>query len=607
MFGKQMVTPSIGSITRFGSRRGLRLLLATLGVGVAGLLALASAPAGAQTAEGPDFSVSFQLQSRPVMASTVDGKAVKLGIYNTSGTRYLIWFGATGERVFSVMPGPGYDTTLAEYSPKEYESNNGPVPNPIPTGETRDCPEEPQPSPSVAAVGSYLDVCYTRELDVRTSPPGLWGVVAPRVAKDSDDKEVVFHDWEINGGLVDGFCGAGVVGFTDPVHWETGQPYDDYGLGFINNDLGAWAYRGGIEARSWIDVWQGSTQPYGSGDPVTYAVKYAPRFPDQSKPILRMDAPRDCARLKVGQELNASYSCEDLGVGMASCVGTVPNGTPLDTSKAGVHHFTVTGTDLDGRERSRTVRYFVESDNDPPVITGFTTPSAPVAVGAPIDLAATFTDPDAADTHTASFSLDALSGAGTVSEANGSGSAAKSFTVTTPGVYTAKVTITDREGASDSATAELPVVVYDPSGGFVTGGGWFDSPTGAYRPDPQSSDVARFGFVSKYHKGATTPSGTTEFYLQSGELAFASTSYDWLVIAGTRAQYKGQGTVTGTGAHDGTYKFLLTAVDGTPDLLRMKIYNDTSVLYDNMQGSADDAAPTTALGGGSIIVHTPKK
>lgn len=141
----------------------------------------------------------------------------------------------------------------------------------------------------------------------------------------------------------------------------------------------------------------------------------------------------------------------------------------------------------------------------------------------------------------------------------------------------------------------------------MTGGGWFSSPAGAYRPAPQSSDVARFGFVSKYHKGATTPSGTTEFYLQSGELAFASTSYDWLVIAGTRAQYKGEGTVTGTGTHDGTYKFLLTAVDGSPDLLRMKIYNDTSVLYDNMEGSADDAAPTTALGGGSIIVHTPKK
>lgn len=358
---------------------------------------------------------------------------------------------------------------MAAYSPKEYESKWGPMPQGTPTGQTDGCTEEPQPSPSVAAVGSRVDFCWTRKFDIKTAAPGLFGAVAPRTATASDGEEVVFHDWEITGGLVDGFCGAGVVGFTEPVYWQTGEAYGDRELGL--DQLSAfreWGYRGGIEARSWIDVFGGdlNEKPYGEGTDVSHMVMYAPRFPDQSKPILRMDAPRDCARLKVGQVLNASYSCEDLGVGMASCVGTVPNGAPLDTSKAGVHHFTVTGTDLAGLWRSRTVRYFVESNNDPPEITGFTTPSAPVAVGAPVNLAATFTDPDAADTHTASFSLDALSGAGTVTEASGSGSAAKSFTVTTPGVYTATVTITDREGASDSATASYQSSSMTPTAGL---------------------------------------------------------------------------------------------------------------------------------------------
>jgi len=44
-------------------------------------------------------------------------------------------------------------------------------------------------------------------------------------------------------------------------------------------------------------------------------------------------------------------------------------------------------------------------------------------------------------------------------------------------------------------------------------------------------------------------------------LSLVSTSYDWLVIAGANAKYKGVGTINGQGA----YKFMLTATDG--DLL----------------------------------------
>ena len=38
------------------------------------------------------------------------------------------------------------------------------------------------------------------------------------------------------------------------------------------------------------------------------------------------------------------------------------------------------------------------------------------------------------------------------------------------------------------------------------------------------------------------PSGATEFQFQAGSFNFKSTSYEWLVVAGAKAQYKGAGT-----------------------------------------------------------------
>ena len=69
------------------------------------------------------------------------------------------------------------------------------------------------------------------------------------------------------------------------------------------------------------------------------------------------------------------------------------------------------------------------------------------------------------------------------------------------------------------------------------------APTPSIRP----LRAASFGFVSKYKKGATIPTGQTEFQYKVGSLNFHSTDYQWLVIAGARAQYKGTGTINGQG------------------------------------------------------------
>src|SRR4029078_6223909 len=74
-----------------------------------------------------------------------------------------------------------------------------------------------------------------------------------------------------------------------------------------------------------------------------------------------------------------------------------------------------------------------------------------------------------------------------------------------PGVYSVSITITDDDGGS--TTANTLVAIYDPAGGFVTGGGWIISPPGAYKPNGALTGKANFGFVSKYQKGSHVPVG----------------------------------------------------------------------------------------------------
>jgi PKD repeat protein len=176
------------------------------------------------------------------------------------------------------------------------------------------------------------------------------------------------------------------------------------------------------------------------------------------------------------------------------------------------------------------------------------------------------------------------------------------------GVYTLTLTVTDKDGASGQCTFQF-VVVFNPNDGFVTGGGWINSPPGAYTADPTLTGKATFGFVAKYIQGSNTPSGNTEFQFKAGDLNFKSSSYDVgsLVIAAKKAMYKGSGTINGSG----DYAFRLTAIDGDLqggdgiDKFRIKIWNKTTnaVIYDNQLGGGDYDDPTTALGGGSITIH----
>ena len=126
----------------------------------------------------------------------------------------------------------------------------------------------------------------------------------------------------------------------------------------------------------------------------------------------------------------------------------------------------------------------------------------------------------------------------------------------------------------------LEASLYEPAfkdGGatFKVKGGWIDSPAGAYAIDPSLTGRASFGFTSRYQPGATVPTGVTRFRFQVADLHFQSESYEWLVVAGARAQFKGTGTINGAG----NYGFMLTAIDGQlnggggVDKFRIKIWD----------------------------------
>lgn len=199
------------------------------------------------------------------------------------------------------------------------------------------------------------------------------------------------------------------------------------------------------------------------------------------------------------------------------------------------------------------------------------------------------------------------SGSFTGSATSGSVTVPHTFASTLAGVYGVTVTVTDDCGLS--ATSTYYIVIYDPSAGFVTGGGWIMVAPGSYPTNAALTGKANFGFVSKYKSGQSKPSGETEFQFHVASFNFKSTGYDWLVVSGPKAQYKGSGTINGAG----DYGFLLTATDGqvngggNVDKFRIKIWNKTTsvVVFDNVLGSSDDidTASPQQIGGGSIVIH----
>jgi hypothetical protein len=172
------------------------------------------------------------------------------------------------------------------------------------------------------------------------------------------------------------------------------------------------------------------------------------------------------------------------------------------------------------------------------------------------------------------------------------------------GVYTLVVTAEDIAGNEASQTVRF--TVYDPAGGFASGSGSIDSPAGAYRADASVTGRAHFGFVSRYDKGATVPTGRTAFQFRVANLDFRGTSLEWLVVnkAGNSAQFKGAGLINGQQAPDGQdFKFQIWATDGSPDTFRIKIWYEQPSGSTVIERVVYDNGTQQAIAAGNIIVR----
>ena len=275
----------------------------------------------------------------------------------------------------------------------------------------------------------------------------------------------------------------------------------------------------------------------------------------------------------------------------------------LDNAYIGIHDFTINDSAGMGHGCPP------PADSEGPVTSDVTLTPNPVAVDTSVALTAVVddnttggSDITGAEYSVASGPFAPMTGVFNAGPAANVSAALTGFSE--PGVYDVCVRGSDSAGNVGQLSCS-PLPVFDPAGGFVTGGGWIMSPQGAYRANPVLSGKASFGFVAKYKKGANVPTGNTQFVFQAAGFRFESSSYDWLVIAGARAQYKGTGSINGQPG----FQFMLTAVDGDMlggnhgDTFRLKVTSDEGLIYDNQLGASDDADPTGVLGGGSIVIH----
>ena len=271
--------------------------------------------------------------------------------------------------------------------------------------------------------------------------------------------------------------------------------------------------------------------------------------------------------------------------------------------------FTVQVCADDGSDRTcDSSQITVEQANTAPSLGTITiSPDAVVSMGTTVTASVPYEDPDAGDSHTATIDWGDGTGPTPATVDTTTGIVTGSHPYPAVGVYPVTVRITDAAAETASATFEY-AVVFDPDGSFVTGGGWFESPPGAYPADGGLVGTATFGFVSKYVKNKSVPTGGTTFRFAAAGLEFESDAYEWLVVSGSRARFRGTGLVNGVPG----YRFAISVVDAQltestdHDLIRVQIWDDVAIVYDNGLGASDDNDPPTAIGGGQIKIHETK-
>jgi len=299
----------------------------------------------------------------------------------------------------------------------------------------------------------------------------------------------------------------------------------------------------------------------------------------------------------------------------ASCTFADPTApqTAITCSDEGVYNVTLTANDGVNPPVSSSTTVTV-NNLGPSLSLTLPPPWQPLRAPAAVSLTAPITDPGANDTHTCTINWDD----GTTETFAQEGTCDRTHTYTAPGVYTINVTVTDDDQRTASASGI--VVVFDPGAGFVTGGGYINSPPGAYTPDTTVAGKAHFVMQASYPDGTSTPTGNVSVFLQDIKLRMDATSLDWLVVSPD-----GEAAVTGSGTMGGQdVRFILYGYQGCgsssgtgcqpgSDAFRAVIWPASQgvtptapFIYDNVPGADLELADATPqpLDGGNIQIHS---
>jgi hypothetical protein len=135
---------------------------------------------------------------------------------------------------------------------------------------------------------------------------------------------------------------------------------------------------------------------------------------DKAPPTVTISTPAPGAAYTLNQPVTATYSCSDVGSGVASCTAkvgstSIANGGAIPTSAVGVYTLTVTATDVAGNTTVQSVTYDVTYG-----ICNFTPPIGPV--GSLLVFNVTLCDYTGKNVSSSSITISAVDVDGTMPE-----------------------------------------------------------------------------------------------------------------------------------------------------------------------------------------------
>jgi hypothetical protein len=179
-----------------------------------------------------------------------------------------------------------------------------------------------------------------------------------------------------------------------------------------------------------------------AGNPATKSVTYT--VIDVTPPTVTINAPADGTTIPQNTVISADYTCADEtgGSGLASCVGTVTNGSAIDATTLGSHSFTVNATDNAGNPATKTVHYTVVDVTAPTIAITTPAPGQVITLG---------------QTANAAYSCADESGGSGLATCTGTVANGTPIATGTVGTKSFTVNATDNAGNPSSATVTYTV------------------------------------------------------------------------------------------------------------------------------------------------------